>query len=520
MVESRWLRWIGPGVVAIGAVGFIASTTLGAGIRPWTPIACAGPPTERIAAARGRVVTAPADLRGAPWFRLDPVLDGEGALTGQGLVLGLDGERNARSMDLAAEAFAAGPFGALVLVGWDDGFISRVQAIDVARGCAWPVADERDVIRRATIDPTGRFIYEMRVDRATRADLGIWRRPIDGVAAARQVLGSPPPDDRFGRTFSTEFSWDVAGERLAIQSCGEHACRFRVITPGGGPAVTLDSPDLGQIVGLAGDLAVTYGACRGLPCPIVATDLRTGDRRVLAPLGRPCRRDPDRGRPPARPRGRRRDRTTIAVRHARRPRPARSRTDPRRPSAPPIGRARRRSHEPAARLDPARTRWPSSGRRPPPIARSSATSRMAQPSRSMRPCDDHRQATPAPRHRDCRHSPLDMSPGGRRDRARPGPRFERRSRSVRTRSSASAGVPVRSRPRSSRKRSRMPPTTRTTPARRRRRRSTSIKAARPGSAMERVRPAVSTVWRASRGTSRTASRCGFASRATSSIGER
>ena len=42
MVESRWLRWIGPGVVALGAVGFIASTTLGAGVRPWVPNACAG----------------------------------------------------------------------------------------------------------------------------------------------------------------------------------------------------------------------------------------------------------------------------------------------------------------------------------------------------------------------------------------------------------------------------------------------------------------------------------------------
>ena len=47
--------------------------------------------------------------------------------------------------------------------------------------------------------------------------------------------------------------------------------------------MTLDSPELGQIVGLDGDLAVTYEACRGLPCPIVSTDLWTGERRVLAP---------------------------------------------------------------------------------------------------------------------------------------------------------------------------------------------------------------------------------------------
>lgn len=47
--------------------------------------------------------------------------------------------------------------------------------------------------------------------------------------------------------------------------------------------MTLDVPDLGPLVGLDGDRAVTYEACRGLPCPIVSTDLRSGDRQVLAP---------------------------------------------------------------------------------------------------------------------------------------------------------------------------------------------------------------------------------------------
>jgi len=98
----------------------------------------------------------------------------------------------------------------------------------------------------------------------------------------QRVLGGLPPDGRFGRTFSTEFTWDVAGDRLAVQSCGELSCRIRVISPRGGPVVTLDSPDLGTLVGLDGDRAVTYQACRGLPCPIVSTDLRTGDRRLLA----------------------------------------------------------------------------------------------------------------------------------------------------------------------------------------------------------------------------------------------
>jgi hypothetical protein len=214
---------------------------------------------------------------------LDPILDRDGSLAGQRLIVGLDGERTTRTLDLAREAFAAGPFGAVVVVGSDDGTTSRVQAVNVASGCAWPIADEPNVIRRATVDQAGTFIYEMRVDRATRADLGIWRRRIDGSEAARQILDAPPPDDRFGRTFSTDFTWDAAGDRLAVQSCGELACRIRVIAPGGGPTVTIDDQDLGPILGLDGDLAVTYAACRGLPCPIIATDLWTGDRRELTP---------------------------------------------------------------------------------------------------------------------------------------------------------------------------------------------------------------------------------------------
>src|SRR4029079_11916575 len=265
------------------AVGFIASTTLGAGVRPWVPNACAGSPPDLVAAARDRRPAPLTERRGAPWYRLDPVLDRDGALAGQRLTIGLDGERTTRTLDLAREAFAAGPFGAVVLVGSDDGTTSRVQAVDVASGCAWPIVDERDVIRRATIDAAGALIYEMRVDPATRADLGIWRRRIDGSQAPRQVLGTPPPDDRFGRTFSTDFTWDAANDRLAVQSCGELACRIRVIAPDGGPTVTLDDPKLGAILGLARHLAVTYAACRGLPCPIIATDLWTGDRRVLAP---------------------------------------------------------------------------------------------------------------------------------------------------------------------------------------------------------------------------------------------
>jgi hypothetical protein len=221
-------------------------------------------------------------MRGAPWFRLDPTLDGDGALRGQRLMVGRVGERTGRTMDLDAESFAAGPFGRVVLTGSDDGRTSRLSAIDIAGGCAWSIAAEDAVIRRATIDPAGTAIYEMRVDRTSRLDLGIWRRPLDGRTPPARVLAPIADDGRFGRTFATEFTWDITGDRLAVQSCGESACRTRVIAPTGGPGRLVDDPDLGPIVGFDGDRLVTYGACRGLPCPIVSTELATGARQVLS----------------------------------------------------------------------------------------------------------------------------------------------------------------------------------------------------------------------------------------------
>jgi hypothetical protein len=128
----------------------------------------------------------------------------------------------------------------------------------------------------------------MRVDRSTRADQGIWLRPIDGRLPTRQVLPPPAADGRFGGTWSTEFAWDLAGDRLAIQSCGDVACRTRILDPDGGPMAMLDAPDLGALVGVDGDRVVTYGACRGLPCPIVSTDLGTGLRLTLEPAAGPA----------------------------------------------------------------------------------------------------------------------------------------------------------------------------------------------------------------------------------------
>src|SRR5690242_3867445 len=79
MVESRWVRRFAPGFVALAAVGLLASTTLGAGDRPWAPRACGGSGPAVIEAARRPAPSRLADLAAEPWYRMDPVLDRDGS---------------------------------------------------------------------------------------------------------------------------------------------------------------------------------------------------------------------------------------------------------------------------------------------------------------------------------------------------------------------------------------------------------------------------------------------------------
>ena len=267
----------------------IGSATVGAGTRTWAPKACAGPPTDRKAAARELTPATPSDLAAAPWFRLDPVAADDGSLGGERLVLGRFGDPLTRTLDLPVESFAAGPFGRTVLTGADDGAASRLGLVDVAGGCSWLVATERDVIRRATIDPAGgadlRDACRSSHPRRPR-DLA---PPLDGAAPAERILDPIGADVRFGITFSTEFTWDLAGDRLAVQSCGEFACRTRLLDPRGGPVPMLDAPDLGLLVGVDGDRVVTYGDCQGCPA------------RSSRPTSRPARERSSPTRPAPRP---------------------------------------------------------------------------------------------------------------------------------------------------------------------------------------------------------------------------
>ena len=257
---SRWIRWIGPGVVALGAVVLAAATTSGARERGWEPPPC------RIRPAAAVDATA----HGA-WYRLDPVLEA-GRLTGQRLAIGVAGTGRPRTLVLPPESFAAGPFGTTVLVGADDGARSTVRLIDAVTGCAWPALSSGDVVRRATLTPDGRALITFGVAREDRADLGVDIGGLGGADAPRRLLPPIEPDARFGATWSTEFAWELGGDRLAVQSCGAVACRTRVVDVGSGAVVMLDAPGVGDMIGFADGVVVAHGACGGLPCPILRID--------------------------------------------------------------------------------------------------------------------------------------------------------------------------------------------------------------------------------------------------------
>jgi hypothetical protein len=266
MGESRWFRRAGPGIAAIGALAVVASTTAGAPPPPWDPPPCAGPPGPG------------ADPVGA-WYRIDPVL-ADGVWAGQRLTLGRAGLEQPYRVDLDPESFASGPTGGTVLVGTDDGRASRLSLLDLAHGCGWPLAVSDDVVRHATLSPNGRAIVEFLVDRRSRADLGVWRRALDGQPPAR-ILPPIDPDARFGRTWRTELAWSDDGRTLIVESCGEVACRYRLLDEATGEGRTIAEPTLGHLVGSVGDRLVVHGACRGLPCPLISIDPGGGPSVIL-----------------------------------------------------------------------------------------------------------------------------------------------------------------------------------------------------------------------------------------------
>jgi hypothetical protein len=251
-----------------------------------------GPP---VGAARPDIPDCPASgtpadgssaARVGAWWRLDPVLDAAGWLVGQELRVGrFDGDRRARlwrTLSLPPESFASGPTRGRVLVGSDDGEASRLVIVDLARGCLSIVAEVDDVVRRAVLAPDGTTAFEFRVRRGSREDLGVWRRDLGATNEAHPLLGAPPADAAFGPTWTTELVVDADGGRIAVESCGDGACRHRVLDLASGEVTLYSAPEAGQLVGLGSAAIYVRAACPGLPCPIL--ELRPDrEPRVVVP---------------------------------------------------------------------------------------------------------------------------------------------------------------------------------------------------------------------------------------------
>jgi hypothetical protein len=258
------------GLVLAGALSLGGSPLLAAGPEAWVPTTCGSggaPPGE-----------------GGAWYRLDPVLDATGTLAGMRLLAG-GAEGPGRALILEPEAFASGPVQGRVIAGEDDGARSVLRALDPESGCATTVATVRDaVVRSAVATADGNALYEHRVDRRTREDLGVWRRELAGwqtLGQARRVLAPLRADAAYGPTFTTGLAVAPGGD-VVVSSCAELACRTRVLAPDGRVATFAPT---GPALGVVDGILVAREVCRGLPCPIVAHE-RDGAQRVLVPDAR------------------------------------------------------------------------------------------------------------------------------------------------------------------------------------------------------------------------------------------
>ena len=251
-------------LAVVGAIALARPAGLLAGDPPWNPPACP-PDATTLPVADGT------------WFSMDAILDSGGGLSSQRLTLG-DGSGMTRGMDLPPESFASGPVGGRVLVGADDGSRSWLRLVDVGAGCAVDLGREASVIRGAITSPDGTATFEHHVNRASRADEGIWSRPAGG-GSARLVLAPPAADPRFGRTWSTTLDWADDG-RLVVASCGAEACRIRLLDPSTGRVEQVGGT--GALIGVAAGRVIAYDACMGFPCPIIAVDVPSGRRTTLA----------------------------------------------------------------------------------------------------------------------------------------------------------------------------------------------------------------------------------------------
>ena len=186
------------------------------------------------------------------------------------------------TVELPAESFVGRRSGdAVVYTRSGGGKSSEVHVVDVATGCDTIVARPGNIVRSAIIGPDASTIYVHSVARGTRRDAGVTRHDL-ATGAQTTVVPALEASRRLGRIHGTELRWSVDGSALTVHSCGFAECVARVLDVASGQLTTIDETGIGALIGTTDRKLVTYAACPGLPCSVLAHDLESGAPDVVA----------------------------------------------------------------------------------------------------------------------------------------------------------------------------------------------------------------------------------------------
>ena len=224
MLESRWIRWVGTGGDRRRrAWPRSRRSTSGAGPRSWTPPPCAGPARPGTVAA-APAPTALADLGTQAWFRMDPQLDRTArcrasACRSASTAIARSGRSCCRPSH-SRPVRSDGSSWSVAMTGPRHASRPSTSPPDArgnlpTEGCGHSTGDDRPRRADAVRDP-GRSIDASR-PRGLGARRWLGPRP-------HQVLEPLAADDRFGRTFTTEF---CVGRRAAASWPCSHVANRR-----------------------------------------------------------------------------------------------------------------------------------------------------------------------------------------------------------------------------------------------------------------------------------------------------
>ena len=136
-------------------------------------------------------------------------------------------------------------------------------------------------MRSAILDRSGSAVYVHSVTRTGRKDAGVERHDLTSGAVTTAVPPLAPSAD-LGPIFATELRWSTDGRSLTVQSCGFASCLSRVLEVATGDTSTVDGRDQGALIATTDDQLITFAACPGLPCSVVAFDIESGASQILA----------------------------------------------------------------------------------------------------------------------------------------------------------------------------------------------------------------------------------------------